>query len=234
MSKQDTFICRADKDGKLNFSEYNRSRFKEWLKTNHGRLLTIKPKQIESGKQRGWFEAGLIPFIAYHQEYMDHKNPENLHEVREWLKIEFNADFVKVGGKAHKVAKSTSGALSEGLVERIMAWAEEQGMPIEVLEPERYKNWRDTIYPYGGPDNYIDYLVSIKLLNKMTHEEQRKAVHSAIDAGEIPAPEIVSWVMKYNSSKRMKKISKKRRKEIATHASHSRIKKTDSVIPKTD
>jgi len=68
----------------------------------------------------------------------------------------------------------------------------------------------------------------------MTYEEQRKAVHSAIEAGEIPAPEIVSWVMKYNSSKRMKKISKKRRKEIATHASHSRLKKKDLVIPKID
>lgn len=35
----------------------------------------------------------------------------------------------------------------------------------------------------------------------MTHEQQRKAVHSAIEAGEIPAPEIVSWVMSWLGKK---------------------------------
>ncbi len=55
----------------------------------------------------------------------------------------------------------------------------------------------------------------------MTYDQQRKAVHSAIDAGEIPAPEIVSWVMKFLSAKRTKKLSKKKLKEIATKASHS-------------
>lgn len=167
MSKSDTFICRADKDGKLNFSDYNRLRFKEWLKTNHGRLLVVKPKQIESKKQRGWFEAGLIPFITFYQENLDYRRAEDLESVRNWLKIEFNSDFLEIGGKLHKIAKSTSGELSEGLIERILAWAEEQGYQTEVLDPNIYKNWRDKIYPYGGPENFIDYLLEVKLLKKI-------------------------------------------------------------------
>jgi hypothetical protein len=164
MAKSNTFICRADKDGKLIFSDYNRLRFKEWLKTNHGRLLVIKPKHLESKKQRGWFEASLIPFITYYQENLDYHNPKHLEMVRQWLKIEFNADLINIGGKVHKIAKSTSGELNEGLIERILAWAEEQGYDTSVLDIKMYKNWRDTIYPYGGPDNYIDYLKLIKRL----------------------------------------------------------------------
>lgn len=164
MSKTDTFICRANKVGALNFSEYNKHRLKEWMKENHGRIMVLKPKQIESSKQRGWFEGGLIPFIAYYQDHLDHRNAGDLESVREWLKMEFNADYVTIAGRSQKIAKSTKGVLNEGVIERIMAWGEEQGYKTEVLDPKRFKHWRDTIFPFGGPDNYIDYLVEIKLL----------------------------------------------------------------------
>jgi hypothetical protein len=36
----------------------------------------------------------------------------------------------------------------------------------EVLNPDKYKIWRDEIYPYGGPDNYIDFLLESKKLIK--------------------------------------------------------------------
>lgn len=125
--------------------------------------MTLKPKQIESGRQRGWFEGGLIPLITFYQDGMDHHNSEDNDRVREWLKMEFNADFVEIGGKTHKIAKSTSGELQE-VIERVLRWAEEQGYQTEVLEPQRYKKWKDEIYPYGGPDNYIDYCLEIKTL----------------------------------------------------------------------
>ena len=134
------------------------------MKNNHGRLLVIKPKQIESSRQRGWFEGGLVPFIAFYQDNLDHRDVKDLENVREWLKMEFNADYVTINGKTHKVAQSTSGVLNEGIIERILNWAEDQGMKTEVLEPARYKKWKNEIYPYGGPDNYIDYLIKIKLL----------------------------------------------------------------------
>lgn len=164
MSKADTFIFRANSNGTLNMTSYNKARLKEYMKQNHGKLMVIRPKQIESSKQRGWFEGALIPLIAYYQEFMDHRNGEDLDQVRQWLKLEFNADLVAIGGKTHKIAKSTKGVLNEGLIENILAWANEQGMKTELLDPQIYKHWHDTLYPYGGPDNFIDYLVEIKKL----------------------------------------------------------------------
>lgn len=33
--------------------------------------------------------------------------------------------------------------------------------PQEVLDPERFKIWPDTVFPFGGPDNYIDFWVRL-------------------------------------------------------------------------
>ena len=30
--------------------------------------------------------------------------------------------------------------------------------------PERFKLWRDTIFPFGGPDNFIDYNIETGIL----------------------------------------------------------------------
>jgi hypothetical protein len=35
---------------------------------------------------------------------------------------------------------------------------------IEALNPEKYKHWKGTVYPFGGPETYIDYLVSLNIL----------------------------------------------------------------------
>ena len=66
----------------------------------------------------------------------------------------------------HKVAKSTKGrAALNPFVERVMDWlTENYAPPAEALDSERFKVWRDTIYPSGGPDNFIDYLVTINVL----------------------------------------------------------------------
>jgi hypothetical protein len=36
--------------------------------------------------------------------------------------------------------------------------------PKEALDPEAFKVWRDTIFPYGGPSTYMDYLLSKHIL----------------------------------------------------------------------
>lgn len=164
MSNADTFLARAHRDGKLILSDYNRMRMRDWCKKNHGRLIKISAKHVESPEQRRWFEGGLIPFIAYHQDNMDHHSSDDLHRVREWLKLEFNADIVVLGGKTHTIAQSTKGALNEGIIENILAWCEDQGMKTELLDPNIYKKWRDSIRPFGGPENFIDYLVKLKKL----------------------------------------------------------------------
>ncbi len=79
---------------------------------------------------------------------------------------EMNGEMVAISGKTHVVAKSTRGRVAlNPFVERVIDWlAENYAPPAEALDPERYKTWRDTIFPHGGPDNYIDYLQEINLL----------------------------------------------------------------------
>ena len=36
----------------------------------------------------------------------------------------------------------------------------------KVLDPKQYRKWRDEVYPFGGPDTYIDYLLELGLLKK--------------------------------------------------------------------
>jgi hypothetical protein len=46
-----------------------------------------------------------------------------------------------------------------------MTWlVENYQPPIEAIDPKKYKHWRDAIFPYKDPDNYIDYLIEIGIL----------------------------------------------------------------------
>lgn len=157
------FIARS-KNGTLHLGDYNARRLTDFLKQNDGMLIAIEPQTPESRKQRKFFEGAVIPFITFYQENMDHRNNDHCDQVREWLKMEFNSEMVVVAGKVKTVAGSTKGQLQKGFLEKVMDWMNDQGYQIELLNPKDYDHWRDTIYPYGGPDNYIDYLVSIKKL----------------------------------------------------------------------
>jgi hypothetical protein len=124
----------------------------------------ITPLTPESTKQRKFFEGAVVPLVVFFQEGMDHRNTEDLRRMREALKIEFNGEFVPVGSKGvKKIGKSTKGELNKGFLNRVIEWIEDSyGVdPKEVLNPKEYEKWRDEIFPYGGPDNYVDYLVSI-------------------------------------------------------------------------
>ena len=73
---------------------------------------------------------------------------------------------MEIGGRVQRVGKTTKGRPVLNLfVERVIDWlTENYAPPQEALDPEKYKNWRDTIFPFGGPANYIDYLVEIRVL----------------------------------------------------------------------
>ena len=105
----------------------------------------------------------MIPLITFYQEGMDHRSAEDRHRVREWCKEEFNGEMVELGGKVHRIAKTTKGRDQlQPFLERVLAWVmENYEPPPEALNPDGYKTWRDTVFPFGGPDNYIDYLLSI-------------------------------------------------------------------------
>lgn len=156
------------KNGRLNMNEYTRKAFSDFLSENEDMRLEIRALLPESQKMRGYFEGAIVPFITFFQEGLNHRDYKDLKNVREWLKIEFNGDFLAVGGKTHKITKSTKTNLKE-FIEKLMDWMGEQGYPIELLNPEDYKKWRDEIFPSGeitDPDNYIDFLVSINKIKK--------------------------------------------------------------------
>jgi hypothetical protein len=44
-------------------------------------------------------------------------------------------------------------------------WLEENyATPDEATNSKKYKYWLETVFPFGGPDNYIDYLVELNIL----------------------------------------------------------------------
>lgn len=160
------FQCRGTAEGNIQFTPYARATFKRFLAQNPGIRLTITVDLPESGKLRRYYEGALVPLIAFYQDNLDHRSGEDRRKAREWLKAEFNGELIEIGGKVQRVAKSTKGrdALNP-FVERVVDWlTENYAPPAEALDPEKYKYWRDAIFPYGGPETYIDYLVSVNIL----------------------------------------------------------------------
>jgi hypothetical protein len=145
-------------------SEYNRARFMDFLKKNEGMRVVIEPATPESAEQRRFFEGAVVKLITFYQEGLDYRNSEDCRKVRDWLKLEFNGEIVKVAGKTQKVAKSTKGALAKGFLDRVIDWMADNGYQIELLNPDEYKTWRDEIAQIG--DNYIDYLLSLNRLKR--------------------------------------------------------------------
>lgn len=156
------------KEGQIHFpSEYSRNAFKKHLELNEGAIFDVVKRTPESSKQRKYFEGCVVPLVTYYQEGFDHRNNKDCERVRDWLKIEFNGEIVIVLGKTHKIAKSTKGELNKGFLERVMDWlVENYQPPLEVLLPEKYKDWRDRVYPFSnGANNYISYLIEIGVLS---------------------------------------------------------------------
>lgn len=146
-------------------SEFNKSKLNEWMKEY--KWFQITPLVRESKQQRAFYHGAVCPLYAYFHEKIDHHNHADIETVHQWLKIEFNGEFIAIGGKSHLVGMSTQGKLNSGFIDRCIEGLQEHyAIDPEILNPLRYKNWRDAIYPFGGPDNYIDYLEEIKLLKK--------------------------------------------------------------------
>jgi hypothetical protein len=168
------FIARPTPGGSLNLGARNTAIFDDFVKKNPNVPWKLTPVLPESNKQRRFFEGAVVPLIAYYQEGLDHRNSEDCQRVREWLKLEFNGEFLTLGGTittvstTHKVAKSTKGRDAlQPFLERVMEWLiENYAPPVEALDVENFKHWHDVVFPYGGPDNYIDYLTSLNLLKR--------------------------------------------------------------------
>ncbi len=160
------FTCTGTPEGMLQFHPVARKQFKKYLADNGPMRVKLVLDVPESNRLRGWFEGALVTLVCFYQEGMDHHSPADRRQVREWLKAEFNGDMVAVRGTVLKIARSTKGrAVLAPFCERVKDWLfENYQPPAEALDPERYKTWRDTVFPYGGPDNYLDYLVECGIL----------------------------------------------------------------------
>jgi hypothetical protein len=153
-------------DGQLKMEDYTAKLFKKDLKENNGARYVVERITAESKKQRGFFEGAVVKLFCYFHERLDYHDWRDIRIARDWLMIEFNGEFIEYKGKVNKVAKSSAGKLNDGLVDKIIDYIEEQnGVDRRiVLDPEDYKHWRDTIFPYGGPSCYIDYLIDLRKL----------------------------------------------------------------------
>ena len=62
------------KNGEIDLhSDYNRSRFKEWLKKNEGKPIRITTTDQKSNEARGYYFGAIIPAIATHHNSEDYE-----------------------------------------------------------------------------------------------------------------------------------------------------------------
>lgn len=155
-------------NGKLTFkNDFMREKFVKFVKFHEGKRVFITPTFKESDKQRGFYHGAVITLWAY-LDGKDYTDGEVLKHIHEIAKMEFNPEAFVLNGKVYKVGKSTIGKLNEGYIEKIIDSLEENyGIDrTKVLDPKEYKKWRDEVYPFGGPEDYIDYLLELNLLKK--------------------------------------------------------------------
>lgn len=163
-----TIIALAKPDGSIAMTPYQDATKRQFAKDNPGRIRIILEKVTpESKKQRAFYHGAIIPLIAFFQEGMEFRRSEDIEKIHEWLKLELNGAFVEIKGKAVKVGMSTTGGKLNAFIERVIDWmTDNYGSDIlDALNTERYKNWNDKVFPYGGPDNYIDYLLQINVIS---------------------------------------------------------------------
>lgn len=159
-----TINALAEKNGTIAMTEHQDYLKRKYVGERAGRRirLTIEEVTPESRNLRRFYHGAILKLWAYldGKDYQDTGVLEKLHEV---AKEEFNPEMIVISGKAYKVGKSSKGKDLQPFVEKIIDFLTEQyGIdPMEVLNPESYKDWASRIYPFGGPDNFISYLISL-------------------------------------------------------------------------
>lgn len=159
-------LCLANADGTLAMTDYQDATKREFARKNAGKRvrLTLTPFTPESSEQRGFYHGGVLALWA-HLDGKDYRKSSIIDAYHEVAKLEFNPEIVIVNGQARKIGKSTKRVLNSHIEKVIDYLVENYGInPEEVLNPSVYKDWAARIYPFGGPDNFISYLISISKL----------------------------------------------------------------------
>lgn len=122
----------------------------------------VTPVLPESREMRGFYHGAVCALFCHLQEHLDHHKAEDVAWAHEWFKMHLNADLRIIDGKPEIIGKTTKGKLSDHIEKCIEMLEDDYGVNRqECLDPSKYKDWRDRIFPDGGPRTYIDYLVSI-------------------------------------------------------------------------
>ena len=152
------FVFQATAEGGLDVgSDYNRARFREWLKKHAGLRVRVELDEPESNDLRRYFEGAVVPEVCQHWEWCDPKSQDDLVSCRELLKAEFNGRWLPTpSGSMRKVAMSTkTQKVLRPFVNRVTDWMAEQGIPIP--DPKLYKQWRDSGL-MAGAGSYREWL----------------------------------------------------------------------------
>ena len=139
---------------------------KEYALKHEGGKFELLPYTPESRKQRGFYHGAVLPLWAFLNDW-DYKDSELLSFLHEEAKKEFNGEMVVLDGKRVIRGTSSKGALQTHIENVILYLEEQYGIDrAKVLNPEQYKDFRDRIYSEGKYEDFIEYLIDLKVLTK--------------------------------------------------------------------
>lgn len=147
--------------GKIEWAPQSRVLLDEDVREHSGAVYEVKRRTKESKDMRNFFEGGLVPLYLFFtgRNWRD----TNFHDdAREEIKRGFNGEMRKnpLTGKWETFGKTSIGELQR-IIHELEDWlVENYQMPDEAVDTKKYENWRDTIFPRSGPDNWIDYLLT--------------------------------------------------------------------------
>lgn len=148
---------------KLDFRSDQKRMIKDVLE-NKGAKYKLERIVPESIRQRGFYEGAVISLWIF-LDGNDWKNSKVHQHYHHEANKEFNGDIIVRNGQTEKIGLSSRGKLGgeDGMIEKVIMFLEEQYAINrgEVLDHEDYKKWRDTVFPYGGAETYIEHLLSL-------------------------------------------------------------------------
>lgn len=150
-------------------SDFQYAQIVQFAKEHKNERMELRALLPESRHQRNWLEGGLIPLFVFWtgRDWNDWRVRE---DAREDIMREANGELRvnALSGKTEKYARSSKGRDN---LNKVCEWlldylTEQYAVPDEAIDPKKYKVWRDTIYPAGGPDDYISYLLEIGVIKR--------------------------------------------------------------------
>lgn len=151
----------------IEIGEFQWKKMVKEIKDNPNAPIVISSLLPESRQQRRYLEGGLIPLFVFFQGN-DYTDTAQIEDARQDIMDEVLgvSRLNRLTGKVEVHAQSSKGKDNLNKVcEWLIAYLFEQyDCPHKAVDHEQFKVWRDTIYPEGGPDDWITYLIETGVL----------------------------------------------------------------------